>query len=188
MRKTSEELQQIMKKENVSRIWSWSRFNSFHNSPYEYYLRYIKKEKEDRQDSIYVSTGGISHNILEKFYLNKIKYDDMLGEFRDGWTVAFDISDLKFNRTDEESNQKISDNYYSDLKHFFTHHKVIKGNILIEQFIKTRIGNSLFQGYIDVCFKDEKGIYHILDWKTSSIYKGKKAEKYQELERFYLEF
>ena len=39
MRKTSEELQQIMKKENVSRIWSWSRFNSFHNSPYEYYLR-----------------------------------------------------------------------------------------------------------------------------------------------------
>ena len=176
MRKTSEELQQIMKKENVSRIWSWSRFNSFHNSPYEYYLRYIKKEKEDRQDSIYVSTGGISHNILEKFYLNKIKYDEMLGEFKDGWTVAFDISDLKFNRTDEESNQKISDNYYADLKHFFTHHKVIKGNILIEQFIKTRIGNSLFQGYIDVCFKDEKGIYHILDWKTSSIYKGKKAE------------
>ena len=176
MRKTSEELQNLMDYENVSRIWSWSRFNSFHNSPYEYFLRYIKKEKEDRQDSIYVATGGISHNILEKFYQEKIDYENMLDEFKDGWTMAFDIADLKFNRTDEESNKKISDNYYADLEHFFSNHKVIKGNIMIEQFVKTKIGNNLFQGYIDICFKDAQGIYHILDWKTSSIYKGKKAE------------
>ena len=46
-RKTGEELEEIQKKYNVDRLWSWSRFNSYHNSPYEYFLKYIAKKKED---------------------------------------------------------------------------------------------------------------------------------------------
>lgn len=175
-RKTSEELQDLMKRENVNRIWSWSRFNTFHNSPYEYYLKYIKKVKEDRADSIYCSTGGIAHNILEKFYLNKISYDDMIDEFNEGWTMAFDIAELKFNRTDEERNKEISENYYKDLLHFFKNHNALKGRVMIEQFVKVKIGGNLFQGFIDVAMRDEDGNIHILDWKTSSVYLGKKAQ------------
>ncbi len=175
-RKTHEELQAIMKAEGVDRIWSWSKFNSFHNSMYEYFLRYILHTKEDRRDSIYVSTGGISHDILEKFYLNEIKYEDMINEFEDGWITAFNIAELKFDRADEERNLKISEKYYQNLKHFFENHVVLKDKPMIEQFVKAKIGGNLFQGYIDVCFKDDEGNYHILDWKTSSIYKGKKAE------------
>lgn len=175
-RKTKEELQAIMKAENVNRLWSWSKFNTFHNSMYEYFLRYILKTKEDRKDSIYVSTGGISHDILEKFYTGQMKYEDMITEFDDGWITAYEIADLKFDRSDEEKNKKIADRYYLNLKHFFENHIVIPFKVLIEQFIKIKIGNNLFQGYIDACYKDEEGIYHILDWKTSSIYKGSKAE------------
>ena len=40
-RKTKEELKEITKKYNVNRLWSWSKFNTYHNSPYEYYLKSV---------------------------------------------------------------------------------------------------------------------------------------------------
>ena len=63
-RLTSEELQTLMKNEGVSRIWSWSKWNCFHTSPYEYFLKYILHKKEDRTDCIYTTTGGIAHDIM----------------------------------------------------------------------------------------------------------------------------
>lgn len=177
-RKTYEELQNIMRAEGCDRIWSWSKFNCAHNSLYEYFLKYVCKPRvePDRQDSIYVATGGIAHDILEKFYTGKIKYEDMINEFEDGWTMAFNVADLKFDRSDEERNQKISEKYYADLQHFFKYHNIITHKIMIEQFVKAKFGNNLFHGYIDRCHKDEEGNYYILDWKTSSIYTGQKAE------------
>lgn len=175
-RLTSEELQALMKKEGVDKIWSWSKINCFHTSPYEYYLKYIKKAKEDRANSIYVTTGGIAHDILEKFYTKQISYENMLEQFEDGWTVAVDIADLKFDRADEERNEKIGDKYYVNLVHFFNNHTVLKNKPIIEQFVKVKIGDNLFQGYIDCAFKDDNDNVNIVDFKTSSIYKGAKAE------------
>ena len=175
-RLTSEQLQALMKKEGVDRIWSWSKINCFHTSPYEYYLKYIKKAKEDRANSIYVTTGGIAHDILEKLYTNQISYDEMLEQFEDGWMVAAEIADLKFDRSDEERNAKIKDKYYENLVHFFGNHTKLEGKPIIEQFVKVKIGGNLIQGYIDIAFKDDDGCITIQDWKTSSIYKGAKAE------------
>ena len=175
-RLNGEQLEALMKKEGVDRIWSWSKINCFHTSPYEYYLKYIKKAKEDRANSIYVTTGGLAHNILEKFYTNEIAYDDMLGQFEDGWTVAVDIADLKFDRTDEEKNGKIKDKYYENLIHFFNNHTILKNKPIIEQFVKIKVDGNLFQGYIDCAFKDDEECINIVDFKTSSIYKGAKAE------------
>lgn len=175
-RLTSEQLQELMKRENCDRIWSWSKINCFHTSPYEYYLKYIKKAKEDRADSIYTTTGGLAHDILEKFYTGKIPYEKMIEEFEDGWVVAADIANLKFDRADEERNAKIKDKYYENLVHFFNNHTVLKNKPIIEQFIKIKVDNNLFQGYIDCAFKDDNGCINIVDFKTSSIYKGSKAE------------
>lgn len=175
-RLTGEQLEALMKKEGVDRIWSWSKINCFHTSPYEYYLKYIKKAKEDRADSIYTTTGGLAHNILEKFYTGEIPYEKMIEEFEDGWVVAADIANLKFDRADEERNEKIKDKYYENLVHFFKNHTVLKNKPIIEQFVKVKIDDNLFQGYIDIAFKDEEGCIVIQDWKTSSIYKGAKAE------------
>ena len=176
MRKTHEELQAIMKQENCDRIWSWSRINCFHTSPFEYMLKYIKHIKEDRQDCIYTTTGTLAHDILEKFYTNQVKYEDMIGQFEDAWLVAYDIGQLKFDRNDEEKNKKIGDKYYENLKHFFNNHTVLENKPSIEKFVKFKIGDNLFTGYIDCCFKDNDCNYNIIDFKTSSIYKGDKAE------------
>ena len=153
-RLTREQLQTLMQKENVDRIWSWSKINCFHTSPYEYYLKYIKKAKEDRANSIYVTTGGLAHDILEKYYTKQIPYETMLEQFEDGWTVAVDIADLKFDRTDEEKNERIKEKYYENLIHFFDNHTVLNNNPIIEQFVKIKVDGNLFQGYID-CHKPD---------------------------------
>lgn len=175
MRKTFDELEKLKKKYKTDRLWSWSRVNCIHYSLYEYYLKYIKHVPADRDDSIYKVTGGISHDVIEKFYNGSITKEEMLDNFEDGWIVAFDISNLKFNRTDSERNNTIADKYYMNLKLFFKNHIPIKTKMVLEQFITVKIGDEYFQGYIDALTKDKEGNYNIIDWKTSSIYKGDKA-------------
>lgn len=176
-RKTYEELKKIMEQENVSRIWSWSKFNCFKTSPFEYYLKYIKHADEDRQDCIYTSTGSLAHDIIERFYTGQIKHEDMIGEFEDGWITLYNIAQLKFDRNNEEKNNSIGEKYYLDLQHFFNNHTPLKFKPILEQFVKVKIGSHLFHGYIDCCFKDDEDCYNIIDWKTSTVYKGDKAKK-----------
>ena len=80
----------------VDRLNSWSRVNCVHNGLYEYFLKYVLHKKEDRDDSIYKVTGGISHDIIERFYTEELSYEKMAEEFDEGWMMAFDIADLKF--------------------------------------------------------------------------------------------
>ena len=175
MRKTPEELNELCEKYNTDRLWSWSRINCVHNSLYEYFLKYIKMATPDRDDSIYTVTGGICHDIIEKFYNGEITYEQMIDEFNDGWMTAYEIGELKFDRSDSEKNKNIANKYYKNLEHFFTNHKKLPYNVQLEQFVTIKIGNEYYQGYIDCCYKDDDGNYVILDWKTSSIYKGDKA-------------
>lgn len=174
MRKTDKELNVVMQQNNVSRLWSWSKINTYHTSMYEYYLKYILNKQEDRQDCIYAPVGGMCHDIIEKLYTNQIEYKDMDELFEDAWLTA-DISGLKFDRNDAEKNRNISSKYYKNLKYFFSNHIKISYKLITEQFILIKIGNNLFQGYIDAIYKDDNEEYHILDWKTSTVYKNEKA-------------
>lgn len=169
-----EELESIKAKHNVERLWSWSRMNTFLNSKYEYLLKYILKTPEDRCDSCYTTLGTICHDTLEKFYEGKIKYEDMIEDYNDGFTTAITIADLKFNRSDEEKNKSIGDKYNENLIHFFQNHTKYEHKILVEKPIVVNINGYVFVGYIDALYKDDEGYYHILDFKSSSIYTGKK--------------
>ena len=176
MRKTFEELEALKNKLNTDILWSWSRVNCTHNSLYEYFLKYIKHEKPDKEDSIYVVTGGLCHSIIESFYSGEITKEQMLDNFEDAWVTAFDISDLKFDRNDTERNNNIADKYYKNLQHFFKNHTVINKKIALEQFVCTKVGDEYLQGYIDALTTDDNGNYIIIDWKSSSIYLGEKAK------------
>lgn len=176
MRVSYEDLKKLCEALGTDRLNSWSRVNCVHNSLYEYLLKYILHIKEDRDDSIYKVTGGISHDIMERFYTHELDYDKMAEEFDDGWMTAFDIAELKFVRGDGKRNQSIADKYYYDLKNFFETHEIITEPIDIEQFVTVKVGDEYYQGYIDALIKHEDGSYTILDWKTSSIYKGDKAK------------
>lgn len=176
-RLSKEQLTVLIKKENVTRLWSWSKVNTFLTSKYEYFLKYIKHIPEDRTDCVYAPLGSICHSALEKYYTNQIKYDDMITDFEDGWTMNIDVLNLKFDRNDEKKNKSISEKYKYNLKHFFKHHKPIEYKTNIEKFASVKIGENLFQGYLDCCFKDENGNVNIIDFKTSTKFSGKIIEE-----------
>lgn len=176
-RLSKEQLDKLMKKEGVDRLWSWSRVHCFQTSHFEYWLKYVIHAKEDRNDCIYVVTGGLCHDIIEKFYTGQIKYEDMINEFDDGWMLAYNISQLKFDRNDAQKNLSIATKYHDCLQHFFKNHKPLEYKPVIEKFVKVRVGDNILQGYVDCAFKDSSGVYHIVDWKSSSIYRGQKKEE-----------
>ena len=176
-RLTKQQLQAVKDKYGVSELWSWSKLDSAIISPYLYFLKYILHVKEDRDDSAYAPLGSICHSALEAFYNGEIQYEDMIGNFEEGWLTAIDIADLKFDRNDASKNSKIAIKYKENLQHFFQNHTRLLYKPVLEKFVAAKIGDHVFQGYIDVTFKDDQDYYHIIDWKTSTIYTGKTAQE-----------
>jgi hypothetical protein len=174
-RKTNEELEAIKKKYNVSQLWSFSRYNTYKTDPYTYYLKYIKKIPEDRNDSAYAPSGALIHEIIENLYQGKITYEQMIEEYENG-LFNLNLAELKYDRSDEDKNKKIADKYEYCIKHFFKNHIPIKKKVDIERFVLINLNVALFQGYIDALYHED-GIYKILDWKSSTIYTGDKIIK-----------
>lgn len=171
-RKSYEYINKLKNKFGVDIIYSWSRYNKYKNDPYGYMLGYIKKIPEVKKDSIWGESGGICHDILERFYLKEIQYEDMLTEYE---TKLFEMQmkELKYNRTDEDSNDKIATKYEDSIRHFFSNYKPLISKVILEQFVTINIGRFYFQGYIDFLHKINED-YIIEDFKTSTIYTGKK--------------
>jgi hypothetical protein len=168
-------VQEIKEKYSVNHIWSWSRYKKSKEDLYEFYLQYIANIIPDLTPARYGEMGSGCHLIMEDLYNKRIKYDKMYDRFID---VIYDcdIKGLKYDRCDDEKNYKIKKKYEESLKHFFKHHNEIPHKVMSEQYILTFIGDYLFQGYIDAIHNDN-GNMVITDWKTSTIYKGKKLEK-----------
>lgn len=178
-RLSKEELDKIKEKYGVSRIWSWSRVNTFMTSHYEYYLKYVKHIQEDRTDCGYTSLGSLCHDTLDDYYEGKIAYEDMESQLNDGWLTAIDIADLKLDRNDDEHDKNLKEKYKLDVQHFFKNHVKYNHKLLVEKPVITNVNSNIFVGYADAIYKDDDGDYYIIDFKTSSAsgFTGKSLEK-----------
>lgn len=179
LRKEFKEVKAIANKLNCDEIYSWSKYNQYKGDTYTFFLKYILKIPEDRNDSIYGVFGNAAHDAIELFYKNEIDKDGMLERFEEK-LFEFTVGGLKYDRSDEDKNKKIGDKYESCLRHFFKNHQRIPYKLKLEMFIPIKINNILIQGYIDAIHKEkrnDKDVFVITDWKTSSIYKGKKIDK-----------
>lgn len=170
-RKSYQELEAIKQQYGVDRIWSFSRINSFINCPQSYFLKYVKKEKE-KESSIYALLGSEFHDILEKYYNNELKREELPDEAKSA-ILNIELLDLKFNRNDDAQNENIKQKYFACINDFFLNHKTVPYNIKSEQYLLIKIGNHLLNGYLDAVHK-ENDTYIVTDYKSSSIYTGKK--------------
>ena len=120
MRLSYEELNKIKEKFGVDQLWSFSKFDSYRTSKYEWMLKYIKHLPENNEkQSAYASLGGAVHDVLESLYDGKVNYEDMSDQFEDIWMTNIEISQLVFDRNDSTKNDNIKNKYYADLVHFF---------------------------------------------------------------------
>ena len=174
-RKSYEYLNKLKKKLNTDTLWSWSRYNSYHNDEYGYLLKYIKHIPETQKDSIWGISGGSVHDILERYYIGEIKYEDMLQEYEEK-LFEMNSMELKYNKINKDMNDKISDKYEDSIRHFLIHYKPIEAKVITEQFVTIKVKEYYFQGYIDFIFKDIEGNYIIEDFKTSTMYSGIKRQ------------
>lgn len=184
-RKTSKELNEICSKLGVDTLWSWSRYHCYKQDRWEYYLKYILHEKEDRTNSIYCVSGGNVHDIIENLYTGKIKYEDMSEAYEDS-LFTMNCAELKYNRSDSEKNDAIANKYENCIRHFFKTHNQIQFPHKVEHFITIKISENIYmQGYVDMLYIEpytdtngnERKRVHIVDWKTSTRYQGKKIDE-----------
>lgn len=173
MRKTQEELQDLMIKNNVTTLWSWSKYNTYLTDPYSYLLKYVLKIPEDTNGNAYSFLGGFIHEVLEEFYNGNITNDEMVSLFKDK-IFEQQLMDIRF-ASDEEKNSSIGDGYIETITHFLYNY-VKDENAKLESCVHIKIGDYLFYGYIDKVHI-ENGILFIDDFKTSTIYKGEKINK-----------
>ena len=175
MRKTFEELEAIKKKYNADTLWSFSRFDTYRTSKFEYLLKYIQHKPEDNNViSAYGSLGGAVHDIIENLYDGKLKFEQLENEFDDVWTTNIEIADLKFDRCDSVKNDNIKTKYYKNLLHFFKNYQQLPYKMLNEQYLLIKITDDIiFNGYADAIYCNEDEIYTIVDYKTSTKYSAK---------------
>lgn len=179
MRLSYEELNKIKQKYGVDQLWSFSKFNSYRTSQYEWMLKYLQKRPENNDKmSAYAPLGSICHDALEAYYQNELSYNELADEFDDGFTTNVEIVGLCFDRSDSTRNESIKAKYYKNLMHYFQNFIPMEHKPLMEQFVAIKItDNIVFQGYADCIVKDDDGNFVIKDFKTSTLYKGKKADK-----------
>ncbi len=184
-RKTGKELTEICNKFGIDTLWSWSRYHCYKQDRWEYFLKYILRAKEDRTNSIYCVSGGNVHDIIENLYTDKIKYEDMLEAYEDS-LFTMNCAELKYNRSDSDKNDAIANKYENCIRHFFKMHNIIAFPHKVEHFIIIKISDKLYmQGYIDMLYIEpyvnedgnERKRVHIVDWKTSTRYQGKKIDE-----------
>ena len=178
MRLSYEELEKVKQQYGVDILWSFSRFNCYRTSKYEYMLKYVQKVKENNDKmSAYAPLGTVCHDNIEAYYDGKLSADSLPNEFDETFTVNIDIAGLCFDRCDSTKNENIKTKYYKNLMHYFENFKPMDVKPTLEQFLTIKVTNDIvFQGYAD-CLSIEDGYCIVTDFKTSSIYKGKKAEK-----------
>ena len=178
MRKEYNEIQELAKQNNCNQIFSWSKYKTYLDDTYTYYLRYIAKIPPDRFDGIYAKSGGDIHECIEAFYKGELDHQGMLDRYEE---LLFEntMNGLKYDRSDEAKNKSVGDKYEDCIRHFLLNHKKIPHKIKLEEFIGSVIGDTYFQGYIDAFHIEERNEINkviITDWKSSSMYKNDKYE------------
>lgn len=181
-RLSREQLNELKKKYNVDRIWSFSRVNAAQSCFWDYWARYVKHLDIDGS-SIYTEWGTNSHDLVQEFVAGDIDAEEApvkWKEYIDKWEQ--DPNAFQFDT------KQIERGYLNNLKHYFSHLTTIKGtNIQNEKPVLARIGDNkqfVFVGYIDTQYIDEEGNTVLIDYKTSSkssFSKAKLPEKSRQL-------
>lgn len=161
----SEELKKL--RESGATIYSFSRLECINRCPYEAYKSYIKKDKQEQ--NIYALLGGKIHDVLQGITDGKNTEADLLPAVDDE-LADMDLLGIEF------PNENIQKNWEADIRNFASTYKAPKnkGNLLaeLEVLYKTPNTHIPLVGYVDLIIENKDKSLSVIDYKSSSLYKG----------------
>lgn len=145
--------------------WSYSRLNSFHICPYEFYQRYMECIKGE--GSFFAQVGSFMHKILEMYAKEELSVFELSEYFTEHWCEevtyappkikgAGDLNEKYFNQCLE-----YLDNIDLDLSEYEV--------LGVEKEVHFNIGGYDMIGYIDLLLKDKDGNIIVADHKSHDI-------------------
>ena len=146
-------------------VWSHSRIACFCQCKYEFYLKYILKDKllYPPIDNYYAEVGVFVHDILAQIFQGKLTTEEALAYYSKNYddSIKNPTKDsIMFNNF-----MKIAD-YFADLDLTNLKNYDIIGVELEERF---KVGNNNFVGYIDLLLRDKAdGKLILIDHKSSA--------------------
>lgn len=154
---------------NVNKTWSFSKVETYIRDKYEYFLKYVIKVKGDRNDSGYGDFGTLVHDTIEKYYNGEITKQQVLEEY-DNKSVELDMLGKKFDRTDENKNEKYRNEYDTCVRHYLKEIEKPNNKFITEKPIILQLAPKIVLiGYIDLLEYIGNDLI-ITDFKTSTIF------------------
>jgi hypothetical protein len=177
---------------------SYSQYSLFNQCPHQWYLKYVKKIKDDKP-SIHLVFGTSMHETLQMFFevmynksLKKAEELDLVGDFKDRFLKIYKET-LKKNKGQHFSSSEEMREFFDDgvsiiewflkkrSKYFSKKGTELIGiEIPLQTLANREINNVFFNGFIDLLLYDKVlNRYTIYDIKTSTRGWGDKEKKDQ---------
>lgn len=201
MPKNDNQLDALKLQHGVDKVYSWSKISCFLEDKWTYFLKYVLHTKEDKPENIYLSLGTAVHSQMENFYLKNLSNAEMVENFKTSYDLARNMYGKNFvyigdnldeeaRKKAEETNEKLARKFVMCCSHFLANVKKEEGMCECEKFYPCVITdangkNYLIQCYIDFANWKSDGSVDIIDYKTSTFYDPKKAEKLKRQLEFY---
>ena len=164
------------KDERLKAIWdsggetySISRLNTINQCEYQAYLHYVLNEPEE--SNIWAIAGGKVHDVIEGCIKGTNAPSDMKAaieqELDDAALLGIDFPHSANGGT------AIRDNWIANMTKFAEVFTTPKGKFDTEELVIFPVGNNAYMiGYIDAIRYNDDGTISIIDWKTSSQFRG----------------
>lgn len=165
-------------------LWSFSRLNSFHNCPYEFYLHYIQCNAGE--NNFFGQFGSFVHEILEKYVKGELSIFEISQYYEDNFY------DVVYKDAPPNKYVDIKQSYYEKGLDYLNNIDLILDNyevLGVEKEVKFGINGYEIIGYIDLLLKDKKtDEIIILDHKSASMKFKQNGEISKTDEQHFLEF
>lgn len=149
-------------------VWSYSRVSSFDDCRYAWYRKYLLEEPETRQ-CFYASFGSFVHEILEKYYNNSLKKDEL---------VRYFLLNFQDKVKGDRPSKDIVDKYIQSAIQYLESFEPLPYRVIgVEKFISFTIDDVKMVGYLDYIGEDESGNIIIVDNKSRNLKQRSKRKK-----------
>lgn len=166
--KTNEEIKKELQEAGHT-VYSISRVNSFNQCKYGYKRTYVDKDRGD--NNCYGIAGSAVHDWLEDIQNEELD-KEQLPSLLESLLLELEMNGYYF------PSKKIGDNWAKDMRDFALNFEPLENRMITEQLMLYEVDKGKhFQGYADVIMKEKNGTLSILDWKTSSEFKGEKLKE-----------